>query len=228
MKTSLYLVLAAFLVLSACKKKNTSPIEETQTPVNECGTPKNVSVFTIGPEVTLRWEIPNGSSPSYYQYEYGPTGFAHGSGTVGSTSATFTNNVSMAAGNAYQFYVRGYCDATGGFSDWAGPFSYFTNTNHNMCLVPSNVQFTIETNAFSEPVGAHMTWSHNGETNFECVMVGNNATPESGNIQSFSVLDGTPMYMLTQNTEYDFYVRAVCLDGNKTSWVGPKNVNIGG
>ncbi|MNE08191.1 hypothetical protein D3C87_29850 [compost metagenome] len=228
MKTCLYITLSAFFFITACKKKENPPIEDTQTPANTCGKPSNLGLYTIGPEVNFHWENTSATSSSYYQFEYGITGFSQGSGTVVTTSGTTSTNVSMAAGNAYQFYVRGYCDATGGFSDWAGPFSYYSDKNHNMCLVPSNVQYTIEVNGFSEPVGANFTWDHNGETNFEYTIVANGASPANGNIHSISVLQGTPTMFLTQNTEYDFYVRAVCKDGNKTNWVGPKNVNIGG
>lgn len=228
MKTIFYFTLSAFLVITACKKKDTSPTEETETPANACSKPVSLSVFTIGPEVTFKWNDDNAPGAAYYQFEYGPTGFAHGSGTLGTTSLKYTNTISLTAGTAYQFYVRGYCDATGGFSDWAGPFSYYSNTNHNLCTAPGNVQYTIEVNGFSEPVGANFTWAHNGESNFEYVIVANGASPSNGNIHSISFSQGTPTMMLTQNTDYDFYVRAVCQDGNKTSWTGPKDVNIGG
>jgi hypothetical protein len=228
MKKTLFFTFCALFIITACKKKENPPAEETPTPTNLCTKPSNLGLYTLGPEVYFHWDDNNATAASYYQFEYGITGFSHGSGTVVTTSSTTSSNVSMAAGNAYQFYVNGYCDAIGGYSDWAGPFSYFSNENHNMCLAPSNVQYTIEVNGLSQPVGANFTWSHNGESDFEYMIVANGASPSSGNIHSISFSQGTPTMFLTQNTDYDFYVRAVCKDGNKTSWVGPKDVNIGG
>ncbi|WP_294679702.1 fibronectin type III domain-containing protein [uncultured Fluviicola sp.] len=226
MRTGLYLTLFVFLVLTACKKKDTT--KETQTSVNACGKPTNLNVFAIGPDVLFEWDDPNIPGSGHYQFEYGLTGFSHGSGTTLITPNKFSANISMSAGNTYEFYVRGYCDATGGYSEWAGPFSFYSNENHNLCLSPGNVQYTIEYNALNEPVGANMTWNHNGESIFECVMVSDGANPDNGNIQAFSYSEGTPTYSLTQNTEYDFYVRANCKNGDTPNWIGPKNVNIGG
>lgn len=226
-KKTLYIAFSTLLIITACKKKENPPTEETPTPTNLCSKPSNLGLYTIAAEVYLHWEDNNTTPSSYYQFEYGLSGFAHGSGTVVTTSSTTSNKVSMAAGNAYQFYVRGYCDATNGFSDWTGPFSYYSDANHNLNIAPSNIQFSIEENAFGEPVGANFDWDRNGESKFECTIVADGASPTSGNL---TTVDGpsTVTFFLTQNTDYDFYVRAVCIDGSKTSWAGPKNVNIGG
>jgi hypothetical protein len=227
MKNTLYITLSTLLFISACKKKENPPAESPQTPTNQCAKPTELGLYTIAAEVFLHWDDNNMTPASYYQFEYGVTGFAHGSGTVVTTSSTTSSKVSMATGNIYQFYVRGYCDATGGFSDWTGPFSYFSDANHNMNIAPSNIQYSIEYNAFGEPVAANFNWDRNGESKFECTIVGDGLSPNSGNITTIDG-PGTVTYFLTQNTEYDFYVRAVFLDGTKSSWVGPKNANIGG
>lgn len=228
MKTSYYIALSTLLLITAaCKKKETTPVEDPQTSTNACSKPTNLGLYTIAAEVNLHWDDANSPASAYYQFEYGPTGFAHGSGTLVTTSSTSSQKVSMSAGNTYQFYVRGYCDATNGFSDWTGPFSYYSDANHNMNIAPSNIQYSIETNAFSEPVGANFDWDRNGESKFECTVVADGASPASGEITTVNG-PATVTFFLTQNTDYDFYVRAVCLDGTRTSWTGPKNVNIGG
>lgn len=226
MKALLYLTICAFFVSTACKKKDNT--KETQTSANSCGKPINLSVVAVGPDVTFEWEDPNNPKSGHYQFEYGLAGFSHGSGTVLITPNLFSADISMTAGNTYQFYVRGYCDATGGYSQWAGPFSYYSDENHNLCLSPSNIQYTIEYDSSDEPIGANMTWDHNGESIFECVMVSDGGNPNDGNVQAVSFSEGIPTYFLDQNTEYDFYIRANCKNGNTPNWVGPKNVNIGG
>lgn len=60
---------------------------------------------------TLNWTA-SVSSPPQYQVEYGLYGFTQGSGT---TVLTPTNSVTLSGLNAnanYQYYIRGYCDAT--------------------------------------------------------------------------------------------------------------------
>tara|TARA_R110002049_G_scaffold85897_7_gene218379 strand:- start:473 stop:1447 length:975 start_codon:yes stop_codon:yes gene_type:complete len=168
----------------------------------------------------------NETDASYFQVEYGNQGFVLGSGNVLTTNSESTSDASLASGNAYDFYVRAFCNNNLGFSNWEGPVSYYAEYDQNLCNEPSGVTVEVERNGFGEAVGAVFRWEHNGESNFEHVVVSNNQSPESGNINTSDDV-GWPFYNLAQNTNYDFYIRAVCLDGARTEWVGPRNVNIG-
>ncbi|MGB1307936.1 MAG: hypothetical protein ACPG6B_03430 [Oceanihabitans sp.] len=192
--------------------------------VNEfCESPYNFNVENG----TAYWDYYyNQTNASFYQVEYGNQGFQVGNGTTITTNHEATSDASLAAGNTYDFYVRASCDNNLGFSSWVGPVSYFAAYDQNLCNAPSNVIADVEYNGLGQAVGAVFTWSHNGESNFEHVVVGNNQSPDSGTI-STSDNAGWPFYSLAQNTNYDFYIRAVCLDGARTEWVGPLNVNIG-
>lgn len=225
--TKIFILILSLTSLMACKKETIT--EEPPAPEPTIGyAPQNLYVGISGFNgMEFRWDSYNIQSPAnYFEVEYGLSGFTLGSGTKISTNFEYTNEIPMEGGNAYQFYVRGYYDELSGFGDWAGPYTYFASQDWHMCTPPSNVQYTIESNVFG-PFGAAFTWDKNGEHEFEITVVSNNASPNNANYSTWG-LNGIPVYTLTQNTEYDMYIRAVCLDGSKTNWVGPKNVNIGG
>ena len=88
-----------------------------------CIAPANlgVSATTIN-SATLTW---TGSSPQY-RVEWGPIGFAPGSGTVAITSASSHTASPLASGSPYHFYVRGICIPGADTSMPAGPFIFNT------------------------------------------------------------------------------------------------------
>lgn len=157
--------------------------------------------------------------------EYGLQGFQLGSGEQITTNDQSTYDAAMSQGNTYDFYVRANCENNLGWSSWVGPVSSYADQDYNLCTPPSNVLAGIEYNFFGDAVGAVFEWSFNGESNFEYVVVNDGYDPNSGSVNTYS--NGWPFYNLAQNTNYDFYVRAVCVDGSRTEWVGPKNINIG-
>jgi len=168
----------------------------------------------------------NDTDASYFQIEYGNQGFQIGSGELATTNSESYSDASLVSGNTYDFYVRSFCNNNLGYSNWVGPVSYFAEYDQNLCNSPSNITTEIERNGSGQAVGAVFRWSYNGERNFEHVVVGNNQPASSGSI-NVSDTAGWPFYNLAQNTNYDFYVRAVCLDGSRTEWVGPIDINIG-
>ena len=182
------------------------------------------SIFPAGRG--FHWETYNNhTDPSYFEVEYGLQGFILGTGTTVNTNSERTTDIRMKKDNAYDFYVRTYCEGNIGWSAWVGPVSYFAEKDQNLCTTPSNVIVQIEKNFFGEPVGANFEWDRNGEYNFEYTIVLQGNSPESGQLHSGN--SGWPTFLLTQNTDYDFYVRAVCIDDTRTPWLGPKWVNIG-
>ena len=81
------------------------------------------------------------------------------------------------------------------------------------CLVPSDLDTTAIT-----ADGAAISWMGNNDANtFEYQVVETGITPaDSGSVTSENplVLSG-----LTDNTTYDFYLRAICTDGSLSEWV---------
>ncbi|MFD2543635.1 hypothetical protein ACFSSB_14980 [Lacinutrix gracilariae] len=168
----------------------------------------------------------NQTNASYFQLQYGNQGFQIGNGEVITTNDESTSDAALVSGNTYDFYVRSFCTNNLGFSNWEGPVTYYAENDQNLCNAPSNITTEVERNGFGEAIGAVFRWDYNGETNFEHVVVLNNYSPDSGTIYT-SDTGGWPLYTLTQNTNYDFYIRSVCLDGARTEWVGPIDINIG-
>ncbi|MBU2940995.1 hypothetical protein KO494_15700 [Lacinutrix sp. C3R15] len=176
---------------------------------------------------TAFWETYNNqTNASYFQVQYGSQGFQIGNGEVITTNDESTSDAALASGNTYDFYVRSFCTNNLGFSNWEGPVTYYAEYDQNLCNPPSNVTTEVERNASGQAIGAVFRWDYNGESNFEHVVVLNNSTPDSGTIYT-SDTGGWPLYNLSQNTDFDFYIRAVCTDGTRTEWVGPKDINIG-
>jgi hypothetical protein len=186
-----------------------------------CEKPYDLNVF--GDE--LNWEFNSfATSASYFQVEYGLQGFQIGTGTQINTNDEYVNGLAMEQGNVYDFYVRAYCENNIGWSDWAGPASYFAQQDFNLCNPPSNVQYFIEY-ITGNSAGVRFEWDYNGETQFEHVLVANNGNPNSGTISTSDTF-GWPVYTgLSTFLDYDFYVRGVCYDGTRTTWGGPLDVN---
>lgn len=190
-----------------------------------CNSPKNLNFTysTQGPE--FYWDS-NDDQTSYYQVQYGPEGFTFGSGATVSLNNDYFNGMPLVANTTYDFYVRSFCTSTLGWSSWSGPYTYLSVSNQNLCSVPTNINYTIVRNGSNQAIGANFTWNYNGENNFEYTIVSPNQTANQGELHSIGTFS-TPTYLLTQNTNYHFYVRGVCANGNRTAWSTPKLVNIG-
>jgi hypothetical protein len=93
-------------------------------PTPSCATPTGLaaSAVTVN-SATLRWNrvIPSIS----YQIQYGPTGFALGTGTFVSSADTIEALSGLLAQTAYQVYVRNIC-AAGDTSQWSTAISFAT------------------------------------------------------------------------------------------------------
>lgn len=188
-----------------------------------CESPYNLS-FGAG----LSWETYyNQTESTLFEVEYGENGFLPGSGTKILTSNHTTYDFILEMGTLYDFYVKGYCSGNLGWSAVEGPFTYLSSANFNLCMEPENVGWSIERNFFGEPVGATFTWIDNGNNpSYEFNLVGDGYDPESNAVESGSSTTITYLSMY-QDTDYDFYVRTICVDGTKTGWIGPLSLNIG-
>ncbi|MBY8964043.1 choice-of-anchor L domain-containing protein, partial [Flavobacterium sp. D11R37] len=86
----------------------------------------------------------------------------------------------------------------------------------SQCIDPSN----LGANSFGLTT-ANLTWTNNsGATSWEIEILPAAAIPTETGV----VYNGAPPYPatgLTQDTDYKFYVRALCADGGTSEWVGP-------
>ena len=198
--------------------------------------PKAVEISTYCEDVydvyfdgSLYWDYYyNEAEVSYFQVQYGLQGFELGEGEITQTNDEYTYKLSLEQGNSYDAYVRAYCSNNLGFSEWVGPVSYYAEENANVCLEPYNLSYYTEYNFFGDPVGANISWDDDGNNQtYEFNLVGNNQSPESSAIESRDDSGTQITYtQLTPYADYDFYVRTVCVDGSRTNWVGPLDVEI--
>lgn len=211
-----------FRVRTACDVNDLSAWSPSKSLVigDFCYRPTNVQISGH----SLVWNY--AGAWTQFQVEYGLHGFAHGTGTTATVTDYAYPYVAMQEGQSYDFYVKAYCNTTLGWSDWAGPYTYMCPPHYNDCNTPNNVGYVIERNFFNQATGASLSWNFNGETNFEYTMVFQNQGPTAGVINTSGQV-ASIYFGLTQNTNYWFYVRAICANGNRTAWAGPLLINIG-
>jgi hypothetical protein len=209
-------------VCTAGKGNWSQPIRITIT--SYCDRPKNLQMSNSSTGQTLYWTTSNPTVSNNYQVQYGTRGFALGSGATTTVTNPAFEGIRMSAGAYYDFYVRTGCGA--GWSSWVGPFTYLSNADQNNCVAPSNVQYTIQRNSSNQAIAANFTWAYNGESNFEYTFVYDYQAVGDGIIYTIGT-SATPTVFVSRNINYHFYVRSVCANGNRTSWVGPKLFNIG-
>jgi hypothetical protein len=182
-----------------------------------CGTPLNLQMGGL----YFSWDYyaPVGAEEySNYQVEYGPQGFTHGTGTIVTVNNNMYSDFSLAAGQHYDFYVRGYCINNVGYGNWAGPVSYYAENNINMCAAPTNLSFTLQSNNGSYAMG-YFSWHANGEDTFECALVRRNEAVEAIDIRTVHSTNSPTFSDIDVDYDHDFYVRAVCNNGSRTAWV---------
>ena len=226
MKMSKFLILFLLVVMgshfTSCENEPIDP-SISLNPENDiaCESPAafSASNFIEGTKIVLDWE----SNAETWQVQYGPKGFAAGSGT----GMTVTENTAMINGllatNQYDFYVRTVCDATT-FSAWIGPVS--AGTTIGSCASPQNG--TAVRNGIT-PTTVTVSWTAAAGT-------ANNFEIQYGNT-GFSVGTGTMLVATTPTVTipglltsvgYDFYVRTNCSATSSSTWAGPIRVEAAG
>jgi hypothetical protein len=106
------------------------------TPSN-CAAPTAPLATTTPTSATLSWSGAPAAGATY-QVEYGPQGFALGSGTpVNGLTGTSTTITGLTPDTQYCYYVRQNCGTVNGQSAWVGPTCFRTNvlpaTNDEPC-----------------------------------------------------------------------------------------------
>lgn len=122
-----------------------------------CFASSNLSVVSVEDQsATLTWTPGTGTS---FDIEYGPVGFAPGTGTIINTINDTVTITGLTASTAYDFYVTDSC-GTNGLSTTAGPVSFTTTA----CAASDQCVFRIEmTDAFGDGWnGGLVTFWQNG------------------------------------------------------------------
>ena len=209
-----------FYVRTACtdgsKSKWSAPVSLTAS--SFCFIPVELGITYSGQNVAFKWAT-NDTNSTSYKVEYGPQGFTQGAGTTVQVNNTLYSGMTMYAQTSYDFYVAAFCSNSQQWSSWAGPYTYFSETNQNACTLPLSLFTQLESqNTTTAYYSLH--WTYNGETNFEYAVVVHNTTIGLSSIHPADTF-GWPTVVLNRNYDYDFYMRSVCSDGSKTAWTGP-------
>ncbi len=104
-----------------------------------CVLPSALNVTGItSSSATLGW-TENGTA-TQWNVQYGTTGFALGTGTSVSASATpsYTISSGLSTGISYDFYVRAACSVTD-LSSWAGPFTFGVPPANDECTTAQSI-----------------------------------------------------------------------------------------
>ena len=152
--------------------------------------------------VYISWDQPYLNT--YYQIEYGPAGFQHGTGVfidnVTTTNYTLQN---LAAGTEYIAYVRSYCSSADTVSSWK---SVQFKTLHTECPAVEDLA------AYEGTKIASIKWSITDSEIAFCQIEWGEAGFEHGNGTVVNNIHDTTYLLrnLTANTTYDVYLRTYC------------------
>lgn len=189
-----------------------------------CSQPYNLSL-TAG----CTWDYNTAITPTNFQVQYGSQGFTLGNGISGTTTSNYYDYSSaiLHSGSSYDFYVRSFCSTSLGYSDWVGPASLTATSDQNVLMPPTNIGWSVIRNFFGDATGASFTWlDQGGNHSYDTVIVGHGNPPTSVAYNN-TMYNTTVSYLMQQSTNFDFYIRTVCVDGTKSNWVGPLTINIG-
>ena len=202
-----------FYVRAICSATDTSDWEGplSFTTLESCFAPSGLAATNVIKDgAELEWIDNNSPIAPEWEVEYGLSGFALGTGT--STVATSDSLLvtGLASDTDYDFYVRSIC-AVGDSSSWSLVSSFKTLVS---CFAPTSLNVPSVTDN-----SADLDWTDsNGATEWEV---------EYG-LSGFSLGTGTkvgttsnPPFTvngLTDDTDYEWYVRAVCAIGDTSAW----------
>ncbi len=168
-------------------------------------------VANVGPNsADLNW-INFQQSAYSWDLLYGETGtldtLSGGSLLTGVTD-TFYTLTGLTANTSYTVYLKSYCSTETG--SWSAPRIF---TTQEACPHPTNV--TVGTVTHEDAV---VSWTPGGsETGWELICVQHGESPASATAEQVYSLPYT-ITNLSENTQYDVYVRADCGTGEYSNW----------
>ena len=152
--------------------------------------------------VCISWDQPYMNT--YYQIEYGPRGFQHGSGVfIDSVATTHYTLQNLAGGTEYIAYVRSYCSSADTVSSWK---SVQFKTLHTECPAVEDLA------AYEGTKIASIKWRITDSEIAFCQIEWGEAGFEHGNGTVVNNIHDTTYMLrnLTPNTAYDVYIRTYC------------------
>jgi hypothetical protein len=183
-------------------------ITGTKTGVT-CNAPTAVSLSGSGvTTATVSWTTGGATT---WNVQWGPQGFALGTGTAIVNSGTNPAVFSGLAGNRfYDMYVQDTCTGSGK-SYWVGPVTF----NTGVCVVPTVLTATNVTHN-----AATLSWNAASTATFDIEWGLPGFTSGTGT-QVSGVTNPYTLTGLGPNTAYSYQVRSVCGVGNKSAYNGP-------
>ncbi len=200
-----------YRVRTVCSASATSAFTAPYSFTPQCGAVNYQSAYNItSTGAVLQWSSPNYTSTYNLVYRVvgGPV-----STTVSALTGTTFSVTGLSNSTAYEFLVQVICP-DGSLSVFSTPFSFTTQ-----CTIPPNVYGYAGSNS------ANLDWSSYGsDTRYELVyrVVG---SPVSTTVTSLSSSGSYVYYALTgltTNTAYEWQVRTVCADGNRSAFTAPQ------
>jgi hypothetical protein len=194
-----------------------------------CPAPTTLSVSNVTPfGATFHWFslsvtswnvliLPPGSpTPTMATSGWIVTDGGGGSGPIHS----YTLSPILIPNTCYVFYVRSDCGASEGTSAWVGPYNFCTTPT--TCPSPTNL-----TSTHPNVVSADLSWTEVGTANNWELIIQTYNGPVPTNASTGTTVSLTAGPTVTFNSGilapgiYEYYVRSVCSDIDKSPWSGP-------
>jgi hypothetical protein len=175
--------------------------------VPDCPEPGALSASqVIGTSGTISWAAANNAVD--YNVEYGPSGFAQGTGTIITTPDTFTVISGLTTTTSYDVYVQTNCASDN--SVWQGPITFTTTVS---CPAP------VLSGAFVWPNQIQFNWTPNISASYVQWAIIPNGTAISAAVLNTDTNSGTARdSSLTPSTAYTVWLRDSCGPGDVSAW----------
>lgn len=191
----------ALVMMSACSGGDES---------GGCGKVKNVGFQVEATSVSLYFEA--GASANSFRIEYGPTGFAEGTGTIMTTSSNYPQIQGLNPGTTYDFYIKTVCSA-----DASGKSVKLSSVTTSPSQCTGQVDLVINQSSATS-VGLYPTYDEGYPDHYEVEYGVQGFTLGTGTHVNLPVATTTTISNIQPSTAYDFYVKAVCYDTDGTAY----------